>query len=567
MDLHGTHAASLTPLRLCRLPLRWRPAIFLVCGLAILWFGLLELRGLFQPDEGRYAEIPLAMLNSGDWITPRLNGLKYFEKPPLQYWITAAIYALFGHDEWTARLWPALAGFLGIGMVAFTGARLSPTTPPVVAASILVSCCGYFIGSQVLTLDMGLTFFLTSALCAFLLAEHSAATSLAKRGWMLASWAAIAFGVLSKGLVALLLPAMTIGAYVFLQRDWRLLSRVQSIPGLVLLLAITAPWFVLVQHSNPEFFQFFFVHEHLQRFALPHHHRPGPWWYFVPIVLLATLPWSPLLPAAIAQGWRRPAEAGMHVDRLLIIWSVVIVAFFSASSSKLPAYVLPAVPALALLIARNARWSDARIRLTGPITMTIAGAASATALVMAARAGSLGSYNAPDLAVVAWLVPFGWVLALAGLVASMFMLRGRLADGMVASAVGTLLALQVIQYGLHTLDERYSSERLVDSILGEKRTLAASVAVYSVKTFDDSVPFYLGRPVTLVSHKGELGPGIAAEPEKFIPTITEFIERWQEEGQAYALMTPAMHDELTKLGMPMWLVASDSRRVVVSRHP
>ena len=119
------HPASAVPYRTVpassRLPqgqlLWWGVA----CALALLWFGTLELRGLFAPDEGRYAQIPQAMLATGDWITPRLNGFKYFEKPPLQYWATAAIYKLFGEDEWTARLWPALIGFLGAMVVAWIG--------------------------------------------------------------------------------------------------------------------------------------------------------------------------------------------------------------------------------------------------------------------------------------------------------------------------------------------------------------------------------------------------------------------------------------------------------------
>src|SRR3954468_9153218 len=124
--------------------------------LALAWFAGLEFRGLFQPDEGRYAEISREMLVSGDWITPRLNGLKYFEKPPLQYWTTAAAFALFGADEWTARLWPALTGFLGIVFTAFAGSRLAPRSCAASTALIVAGSWGYFLGGQFLTLDMGL---------------------------------------------------------------------------------------------------------------------------------------------------------------------------------------------------------------------------------------------------------------------------------------------------------------------------------------------------------------------------------------------------------------------------
>ncbi len=548
-------------------------AIVLFAGLIVAWFGLIELRGLFQPDEGRYAEIPLAMFNSGDWVTPRLNGFKYFEKPPLQYWITAATYALFGADEWTARLWPALTGFLGIAIVALTGKRLAPAASVFVPVAVLCSSWGYFVGGQVLTLDMGLSFFLTAALCAFVLSQQPDAVPGTQRRWMLGCWAAIGLGVLSKGLVAIVLPSLALAAYVLLQRDWRLVRRLELMRGIALLAVITVPWFLLVQARNPEFFHFFFIREHLERFALPNHHRTGPWWYFLPIVALAMLPWTALLPRVCVRAWRHPttprANVGpaLNVDRLLLIWAVVIVGFFSASSSKLPAYILPALPALALLIARNVHWNDTRTRLTAPLTMTLVGAATATALVTGARAGWFGEMNAPDLQVIEWLRPFGWTLTVAGVIAAILALRGAAGRAMLTIAAGSLLALQFLQFGLHRTDERYSSERLVDSILGEKRTLPVSIHVYSVETFDDTVPFYLGRPITLVSYRGELGPGIAAEPEKFIASTAEFVERWKGESQAYAIMTPAMYDAMLRAHLPMHEVSRDLRRVLVARAP
>src|SRR6185369_11209007 len=187
--------------------------------LAVAWFAGLEYRGLFQPDEGRYAEISREMLVSGDWITPRLNGLKYFEKPPLQYWATAVSFALFGLDEWTARLWTAVAGFLGVAFLVFAGNRSGPPGAGNVAGLVLASSGAYFLSSQYLTLDMGLTFFMSAALLSFVLAHASGAP--VKRGWMLLAWAAMACAVLTKGLVGIVLPGMVRGVYFVMQRDGR----------------------------------------------------------------------------------------------------------------------------------------------------------------------------------------------------------------------------------------------------------------------------------------------------------------------------------------------------------
>jgi len=269
----------------------------------VLWFGTLNYRGLFIPDEGRYAEIPREMLSSGDWVTPRLDGLKYFEKPPLQYWATAASFAAFGEHDWSARLWPALTGFLAALLLVFAGNRLGPPGAGWLAGTMLASSWGYLLSGQFLTLDMGVAAFLTLALCAFLLAQDRPQSEATRRNWMIVAWGAMALAVLSKGLIGIVLPGLVLALYVLVQRDWRLLGRMHWAPGLAVFGTIAVPWFVLVQLRNPEFFRFFFIHEHFERFATAEAHRAGPWWYFVPILLLGMMPWTAALPGALRRAW------------------------------------------------------------------------------------------------------------------------------------------------------------------------------------------------------------------------------------------------------------------------
>src|SRR5712664_3271523 len=316
---------------------RWIAGAFLIC--ALIWFAALEYRGLFMPDEGRYADIARSMLDSNDWVTPRLNGIKYLEKPPLQYWATAGAFALFGVDEWTARLWPALTGFLGIVFTAFAGLRLAPRSPWLLTALTVAGCWGYVLGGQFLTLDMGLTFFLTAAMLSFALSRSPEVSLRAERGWMILAWAAMACAVLSKGIVGIVIPGLALLVYLAIERDLSVLRRLHSIPGLCVFAAIVLPWFILVQQRNPEFFQFFFIREHFERYLLPNHHRPGPWWYFGPVLLIGLWPWTPSIPAAFARAWRASAAPGFKLDRFLVIWAGVVVAFFSASQSKLPGYI------------------------------------------------------------------------------------------------------------------------------------------------------------------------------------------------------------------------------------
>ncbi len=319
-----------------------------VVALLLAWFGSLDYRKLIKPDEGRYAELAREMAVSGDWLTPRLNGIKYFEKPPLQYWATAAAYKAFGANEWTARLWAGLTGFLGILLAGFAGRRLFGPQAGVLAAATLASSLLYLAMGHMNTLDMGLGFFLELAVFGFLLAQTSPDSG---RRWMLIAWTGLALAVLSKGIVALVLTGGTLVLYSLLTRDVSPWRKFEFARGLPLFLLIVAPWFVAVSLANPEFPRFFFIHEHFERFLTSVHRRYQPAWYFVPIFLLGALPWTTLALQSAAQAWSRRTATTFQPRRFLLLWCLVVFTFFSVSSSKLPSYILPLFPALALLLA------------------------------------------------------------------------------------------------------------------------------------------------------------------------------------------------------------------------
>jgi len=543
---------------------RWIANAFAIC--ALIWFAGLEYRGLFMPDEGRYADIAREMLDSNDWVTQRLNGIKYFEKPPLQYWATAGAFAVFGVDEWTARLWTALTGFLGIVLAAFAGSRLAPGSPWILTALVVAGCWGYFLGGQFLTLDMGLTFFLTAAILGFALSRRADIFRRAERGWMILAWAAVACAVLSKGIVGFVLPALALMVYVAIERDWALLRRLHWGAGLCVFGAIVLPWFALVQHRNPEFFHFFFIQEHVERYLLPHHHRPGPWWYFIPVLLIGLLPWTPSIPAAIARGWRASSPAGFKLDRFLIVWAGVVVVFFSASQSKLPGYVLPASPAILLLFARHYPAMSERLRRAPALACVASGVGLALlAAVLPTLSARLlwAEFNA-DYSM--WLFAAALTLSAAGLAALRLLRRGRGETSLAVLGLGSLLAIQLALSGTHVLDGHYSSERLIETVAGEKLRFPREPPFYSVATYDQSVPFYLGRPVTLVGYKGELAPGIAAEPGQYIGSIDEFLKSWREHTEAFAIMTPLLYEKLRPQGFPGRVLARDEWRVIISRQ-
>lgn len=315
-----------------------------------LWFATLGIRVLFNPDEGRYAEIPREMAASGDWVTPRLNGIKYFEKPPLQYWATVIAYKAFGLNEWSVRLWPALTALFAVGLVWLAGARLFGRKQGRYAVMVLLSSPYFVVFGHIATLDMGVTAFLTLTLVSFLMHQAAPAGTTRRDVWLLAMWIGMALAILSKGLIGMVLPVGALIFYTLLSRDLSSWKGLRPISGCTIVLAIAAPWFVLVSLRNPEFPGFFFIHEHFQRFTSTVHQRAGPIWYYLPIFAFALFPWLVVFADAVRAAWRKRTNPGFNPQLFLVAWITSIVAFFSVSGSKLPGYVLPVMPAAALLI-------------------------------------------------------------------------------------------------------------------------------------------------------------------------------------------------------------------------
>lgn len=537
--------------------------------LAVVWFANLEYRALIHPDEGRYAEIPREMVVKGDWITPRLNDLKYFEKPPLQYWATALAYEAFGEHNWTARLYPALTGFVGVLLIFFAGRRLFGSTVAMASAFILASSFLYLLGSQVLTLDMGLTFFLNLALISFLLAQQAETNTRNRRGWMWLAWSAMALAVLSKGVIGIVLPGLALLGYTVWHRDWGLWRRLHLASGLALFLLITAPWFIAVSLREPTFPDFFFVREHFQRFAQAGHHRPGAWWYFLPILVLGMLPWIGLLATALRPGDRSAAPSvntGVDARRFLLTWCIVVFVFFSLSQSKLPFYILPVLPPLALLVALglatlSGRQLAVRFALVVLLAMVMLAGLPAIARLAAGKfPPELAAAYQPWLALaVLWLLLFAFA-------ATLLAWRNRRQAAVLAMAIAGLGFGQIALTESNKLAPAMSSHQMVERLGREPGTFDRRVPFFSIEQYDQTLPFYLKRPVTLVNYAGELAMGIALEPDKAIADERAFSARWRTFDQAYAILPIRELPEFDREGLPYREVARDWRRVVIARR-
>lgn len=535
-----------------------------------LWLYALGMRTLVPTDEGRYAEMAREMLLSGDWITPRLNGIKYFEKPPLQTWMNAATFAVFGLGEWQARLWTGLSSLIGIALVGYTGHRLydsrTDSRTSVYAMLVLASSFMWFGLGHINTLDMGLSGMMTLALCALLLAQHDQASATERRNWMLACWAGMALAVLSKGLIGVVLPGAVLVLYTVASRDWRIWQRLHLVAGLLLFFAICTPWFVLVSLKNPEFPHFFFIHEHVDRFLTKVHKRAGPWYYFMPLLVLGIMPWLAALPQSLARACQRQPQQQFQAQWMLLIWAGFIFFFFSYSGSKLPSYILPIFPALALLIARQLVL-DPRKGLVGSVAILVVLGAGGVWLALNMARFSFDPLENPYLeAYQPWMLAASG-LAVAGALLTLFWLwRKRPAYGVVTLASCALLAWVLILQATETHGRYRAGLSLLPALT---RELTPATRLYAVGMYDQTLPFYLRRTVTLVQHMDELEFGLKQQPELWIEDQDDFIAEWNKPTPAIAIMSPKKFDELQEQQeqpLRLRVLARDSRRVVVSNH-
>jgi 4-amino-4-deoxy-L-arabinose transferase-like glycosyltransferase len=539
---------------------RWVLAALALLALAV---GVLNLqRHLANPDEGRYSEISREMVESGDWVTPRLNGLKYFEKPPLQYWATALAFEAFGANEVSARLYVWLAGFATLLLVGYAGLRLHDAPTGLAAALVLVSSPYFMALGGIVTLDMGLTLWTTATLVALLLAENARAARVTQRRWMLAAWAAMALAVLSKGLVGIVFAGAAVFFAMVLGRDLSILKRMRWGWGLAIFMAMAAPWFVAVSSANPEFAHFFFIHEHFERFLTQEHRRVQAAWFFVPILLAGFLPWMFAVPAALAAEWRGEAGRAFQPLRLAILWSAFVLAFFSASGSKLPAYILPVFPPLALVIGRYlVAASPRRLALWVAPGVAVAAALGWAAWLYPSSAKDPWS-AAMYLAAQPWAVAAALV-HLATCVAAVALLRMERRGAAIATiAFAAVLLMACLEMGYGQLSPRQSGFEVAQRM---KPYLTPGTRVYSVRHYDQTIPFYIGRTVTLVDYVDEFETGEKAEPGLWIADPEAFAVQWQRPGDALAIMQPRAFEKNKAAGLPMQVLHEDPRRVLVRK--
>jgi 4-amino-4-deoxy-L-arabinose transferase-like glycosyltransferase len=343
----------------------------LVLLAALSFFAGLSRGAITDSDEAFYAESAREMVVSGDWLTPTYNYEPRFQKPVLYYWLAAGTYLLTGPTEVAARIWSAFAGLGLVLVIAAAGRRWFDEEIGMLAGAIGATSFGYFAMARMALPDLPLTFFITLSIYAALVAALD--NERQPRRWLLLAAAAAALGFMTKGPVAVLIPAIVVVPVVFIERRSTRLEFSDIVLALLLFLSLALPWYLSMwMRHGAAYLAGFFVGDNYERFATARFNDPRPWWFYLPVIAGGLLPWTPLLAvwfAPVMTFLARRRDIGT-LDLRLLLWALLPLLFYTVSVGKQPRYVLPVVPPIALLLAgsiveRTREWRSldgARVR-------------------------------------------------------------------------------------------------------------------------------------------------------------------------------------------------------------
>jgi 4-amino-4-deoxy-L-arabinose transferase-like glycosyltransferase len=564
-----------------------RDLLLLTLLLGIFFAFNLGKRALWSPDEGRYSEVAREMVVSGDYVTPRLNGVKFFEKPPLFYWLQSFAIKTFGLDEWSLRLWPATFAVFCCLVVYAAGRRIFGRRSAMIAAVVLATTGLHYAMSRIANLDMELSTFLTCALLAFLWGTREPPGP-KRRGAMWAFYIFAGLAVLQKGLIGIVIPGLIIGSWMLVFDQRKILKTMHLSSGLMLFVAVAAPWHILVSAANPEFLNFYFVREHFHRFLYQTGTPFDRPWTFVPVLLIGLFPWTTFLFPAIKHSLYpslRPRH-GFEEAAFLALWAGWVLLFFSFSSSKVIPYILPMFPPLSMLIGRyfSAAWHQPDLEgiRAGFWTLLIV-----IAVAIGTGVGSLQHYferysNWPILEVPAeettlasnsltafpdmiGLKPYIVVQSAALLTGALAAIYLRKRRGFPAAfgawAASAALFLMILDSSLPIFDDRRSVK---DLALAMKPYLGAKDEVATFHAYYQDLPLYLHRHITQIGwiESFELWD---EDLNRQAFDDMELWRKWAGPQSIFVVTDRSTYDKLRATGSRlMYLIAQNSYEVVFS---
>lgn len=504
-----------------------------LCLLAVLTsvlYGLfLGLRPLAPPDEGRYSEIPREMVLSHDYLTPRLDGAQYFEKPALFYWLQAVSIKFFGLHEWSLRLMNALMGGLGC-LLTYLGARaLYGRRIGLLSGMLLSSATLYAALSRFITLDITMATLVTASLLSFILGNEYPPGKI-RRYFMWSMYLFAALATLTKGLIGILFPGMIIFTWLLMTNQWRNLKSYCLLSGTVIFLAVTLPWHILVGLKNPGFFHFYFYEQHFLRYFTNYAGRGQAFWFLPVIFLVGWFPWIGFVIPAMKQQFSVIKKPRQNPTELyLLIWPILIFVFYWISHSQLSPYLLPIFPPIAIITARylNSMWD----KKTKSLKLGFLFAGLINVLFCIALLLFLKKSKAQISIILTSMIVATSMLN--ALLSNIIYERHGLKKALI-----TLLLTNTLFF----LTANYASAQFeVNSVkpiaLTLKKILRPGDAVYNYNRYFQDMPVYLEQTVKLLNWKGELQYGSTHNPPPDMFLHEKILwENWSKPERKFVLM-------------------------------
>jgi len=543
----------------------WEKILILCIVPLILYVGTLPFMPLMEPDEGRYSGIPAEMIATGDYITPRLKGVVYFEKPPLMYWATALSFHVFGQNEFASRLPAALCAW-GLILLAWRmGLYFHDRKTGLCAAAVLTTCLFHAAIGRINILDMPLAFFVCTAVWAGFRFFSGGAY---RRSWLYLFFLLSGLAFLTKGLIGIVFPAATLGLWLVLSRRWRDILRFFSPVGILLFLLVTLPWLILVQERNPDFFRFFFIQEHFLRYTTKFHQRHEPFWFFLPVLVGGIIPWLGFLPS-VSGGFRRKwlESFGAEEKRFLLTWFGFILVFFSISSSKLVPYVTPLFPPLAVFLGRLFLVSEGEAtggwKVRGPVIFqsVLLGAALFVPVFLPQRSVSPAEW-------LLWIAPSLFLVILLAFLPDRLQRHGRIGRLPGIYLVSAMLFVSLVFPAARFLTPYKSALPVVQAM---PQHLPAGQKLYQFRINLYGIDFYTGVRTPVVDEVGELFYGALKIPEserqKWFMMFFEFFRFYRQGHEIYLVTVDRENVDFIRKEVPAMEILWTNGNYVMIRLP
>ena len=524
-----------------------RDLLWLALAFALLFGFRLGSYPISGGDDGRNAEIPREMLATGDWVTPRLDGVNYFEKPPLVYWAGATMQKFFGPSEWSLRSVPALFALAGVLLTYAAARRLHGRTAGLLAAIVLGTSLLYFAIGHIMILDMPVSVLMAATLFCFILGVEATGRT---RCWLFHGlYIAAALATLTKGLIGVLIPGAVMFLWLLIFNQWKRLLPLYLPTGVLLFLAIAAPWHILAAQRNETWVHRYFVYEHFERFFTPAAARPGGWYYYIGVVIAGMIPWIGFLWPALRDGLRGGWAARDRNARawFFVTWAAFIFLFFTKSQSKLIPYILPIWPAFAVLIgawlAEKLRAGDAAALRGGARVFTFVCGLLAVALVIVVSPLKLVRM---DPAQAAALKLPAIAMAVVLLVGGVIVLWSAKVRGARATVMAMAATMVLFFGGLQFAAPDINKPSTKELALYVKTHARPGDRVLHYHEFFHDFTFYAERLVDVVAFKGELEleEDAAARASGRFMDEPAFRQLWDGSGRVFAV---ARKKDLTQL--------------------